>query len=45
MEPLASIFAHIIVYFDCDKTLKPQSAVDIQSFFPKFTTFYASEGQ
>jgi hypothetical protein len=33
MEPLASILAHIIVYFDCDDTLKPQRAVDIQRFF------------
>jgi hypothetical protein len=33
MEPLASILAHIIVYFDCDDTLKPQCAVDIQRFF------------
>ena len=33
MEPLASILSHIIVYFDCEDTLKPQSAVDIQRFF------------
>jgi hypothetical protein len=33
MEPPASILAYIIVYFDCDKTLKPQCAVDIQRFF------------
>jgi hypothetical protein len=33
MEPLALILAYIIVYFDCDDTLKPQSAVDIQRFF------------
>jgi hypothetical protein len=33
MEPLASILAHIIVYFDCDDTLKPHCAVDIQRFF------------
>jgi hypothetical protein len=33
MEPLALILAHIIVYFDCDDTLKPQCAVDIQRFF------------
>jgi hypothetical protein len=33
MEPLASILAHIIEYFDCDDTLKPQCAVDIQRYF------------
>jgi hypothetical protein len=33
MEPLTSILAHIIVYFDCDDTLKLQCAVDIQRFF------------
>jgi hypothetical protein len=32
MEPLAPILAHIIVYFDCDDTLKPQCAVDTQRF-------------
>jgi hypothetical protein len=32
MEPLATILAHIIVFFDCDDTLKPQCAVDIQCF-------------
>jgi hypothetical protein len=33
IEPLASILSHIVVYFDCDNALKPQSAVDIQFYF------------
>jgi hypothetical protein len=33
IEPPALILAYIIVDFDCDDILKPQSAVDIQRFF------------
>jgi hypothetical protein len=32
-DPLASVLAHIVVYFDCNDTLKPHSAVDIQQYF------------
>jgi hypothetical protein len=39
MEPLVSILGHIIVYFDCDDTLKPQCAVDIQRFFQNSENF------
>jgi hypothetical protein len=32
-DPLAAVLAHIVVYFDCNDTLKPHSAVDIQQYF------------
>jgi hypothetical protein len=32
-DPLASILSHTVVYFDCEDTLKPHSAVDIQEYF------------
>jgi hypothetical protein len=33
MEPLASILAHIIAFFDCDDTLNHNVQLDIQRFF------------
>ena len=32
-DRLASILSHIVVYFDCEDTLKTHSAVDIQKYF------------
>jgi hypothetical protein len=32
-DPLASVLAHIVVYFDCNDTLKPHGVVDIQQYF------------